>query len=472
MQRWSSKQFFRSAVADTRLSDRGEDVMMQLPASGSAVLTEERIAPIPKATAPHEVVCVCGGFGFPRGTGSTPRIIMVGKALQLAGVRFRLLHCGPSPSPVNVEKSGVFEGIPFEYTTSVRRSKNAVVRSMTYARAILVLTARLTRLRRNRQRTSIWLYIMDGPANLYVAWLCRLLGLPVVQELCEWWPGEPRSSRFTKWLHRKWIFKNATGVLVISKEIERRTREAADRLNPGMIIYRVPALVDMDRFPPPVRRRTASSDPVLLWCGSADDWGKDVLFLIRVVAIVRRQGFPVRLVLLGFCSDRARAMITEAVRKQGLHADHVVIGGYVDEQTFAQSLQSAAALVLPLRNDDRSITRLPNKLAEFLAASAPVVTCNVGDLSEFLTDEVSAYLAEPGDEASFAARVISVLTDPAAAERIGAAGREACAAHLDYRLYPEGLARFFHQCATAGEQKHDHKTTSTRRNSSEIPSLS
>ena len=62
----------------------------------------------------YEVVCVVGGSGFPFGALDAPRIINVGKALQKAGMGFRVLHCGPSPIAANKNVAGVHEEIAYE----------------------------------------------------------------------------------------------------------------------------------------------------------------------------------------------------------------------------------------------------------------------------------------------------------------------------------------------------------------------
>src|SRR5258706_6701887 len=115
----------------------------------------------------YQVTCICGGYGFPLGNASAARITVVGKALQRAGIGFRLLHCGPSPMAINSRKSGVYEGIPFEYTTSVRRPDNAVARFLVYVWALVGLTIRLIRLRPLRRHSLVYLYVGDGPLNLY-----------------------------------------------------------------------------------------------------------------------------------------------------------------------------------------------------------------------------------------------------------------------------------------------------------------
>jgi glycosyltransferase involved in cell wall biosynthesis len=271
-----------------------------------------------------------------------------------------------------------------------------------------------------------------------------------VQELCEWWPGEPTCSAFTKWLYRKQLFKNATGVLVISKLIEERVRVAAAAVNPSLRVHRLPSVVDLKHFEDVSSsvNRFSPREPFFLWCGAIDDWHRDVLFLIRAMRLVRDAGHHSTLVIVGTCSLSCQDLITDYARQHGFSPEEVMLTGYVDSQSLQALYRSAAGLLLPLRDDDRSRTRMPNKLAEYLASGRPVVTCTVGDLTGLLRDGVNSYLAKPGDERCFAEKMLSVLNDPALADRIGTAGRQACADHLDYRTHVRGLAEFFRSCTS------------------------
>jgi glycosyltransferase involved in cell wall biosynthesis len=115
----------------------------------------------------------------------------------------------------------------------------------------------------------------------------------------------------------------------------------------------------------------------------------------------------------------------------------------MDDRALAANYKSAAALLLPMWDDDKSRTRMPNKLAEYLASGRPVISSTSGDLVEFLSDRVNAYLGKPGDEGDFADNMISVLQDPTRASRIGAAGQRTCVERLDFRSHAESLAEFF-----------------------------
>jgi glycosyltransferase involved in cell wall biosynthesis len=395
--------------------------------------------------AGYQVICICGGYGFPLGTASAARITIIGKALQEAGFGFRLLHCGPSPVAINTQRSGVYEGISFEYTTCVRRPESRALRLVVYLWGVFGLTVRLARLWRSRRSVLVYQYVMDGPINLYVGELCHLLGLPIAQDFCEWLPGEPTCSVFNHWLYMKQIFKRATGALVISEAIEQRVRERCSDANPRLLIHRTPAIVDSQRFATasPSIGCSAHQVPNFVYCGA---WQWDIFFLIRAFAFVRQSGYQCRLVLVGGYAQEKGLMISKYAQKNDLSPEDITLLGCVDERTLETSYKNAAALLAPLRDDDRSITRLPNKISEYLASGRPIISCQIGDITNFLTDNVNAFLGRPGNERDFADRMIAILQDPAHAERIGAAGQQICSARLDYRAHVSGLANFVLDC--------------------------
>ena len=394
--------------------------------------------------ADYQVTCICGGYGFPI-SASAARIIMVGRALREAGVKFQVLHCGPSPIALNEQRVGTYEGIPFRYTSFVRRPKNKIVRMALYVRAFAEIVYHVLKLWPARRSTVIYLYVMDGVLNLLAGGLCQALGLPVVQEFCEWFPSRPEFSRFNRWLYSRRIFTAATGTLVISKAIEDRVKEQCQKIHPELIIHRTGVMVDARRFASvaAVSKPSDSAVPSFVWCGT---WMDDALFLIRAFALVRREGYKSRLVIIGECRDRNGPALWECAKEQGLSSDDLLFTGCVDEPTLQKYYATAIALLMPLWKDDPSVTRLPNKMGEYLASGRPVVTSGIGDLTEFLTDGVNAYVGEPGNERAFADKMLEVLKIPERADRIGAAGQQTCFARLDYRSQASGLASLFSRC--------------------------
>jgi len=258
------------------------------------------------------------------------------------------------------------------------------------------------------------------------------------------------------------MFRLAAGALVISKAIEERVRERCADANPDLLIHRLPAIVDAQLFATasPIIDRSDQPVPNFVYCGT---WLTDARFLIRALALIKPSGHRCRLTIVGI--DQSEPVLGYA-KEKGLSPEDIVVRSCVDRRTLgARFYKIATALLSPLSDDDRSITRFPNKICEYLASGRPVVSCRIGDLTNFLTDNVNAYLGKPGDERDFADKMIAILEDPNRAEQIGAAGQQVCLAHLDYRAHVSGLTKFFVHCIDCHEERRSARkhTTPMRR---------
>ncbi len=191
------------------------------------------------------------------------------------------------------------------------------------------------------------------------------------------------------------------------------------------------------------------------------------IFLIRAFTLVRLAGHECKLTIIGECGERSGPAVLDYARQQGLSPEDIILIGCVDGRTLAGSCKAATALLMPLWNDDESVTRLPNKMGEYLASGRPVITCEIGDLTDFLIDNVNAYVGEPGNERDFANKMLSVLQDPDRAEQIGAAGQQTCFARLDYRAHASGLAKFFVRCM---ERRNERRSTRKDRETNTLRS--
>jgi glycosyltransferase involved in cell wall biosynthesis len=342
----------------------------------------------------------------------------------------------------------VYEGIPYEYTTySTKRPANRVLRILLYAWSTAILIFRLIALFPQRRRSCVYIYIQNGPIGVIAAAVSRMVGIPVAQEVNEWWPGTPEGSRFTDWLYGGPMFSLSNGTLVISALIEERVRAIAQRSGRALLIQRTPILVDVKAFHPDQPRDYSSSEKIsqFVWCGGVAAYPRDIDFLIRALGRVSRKGLKCQLTIVGGVREDARRRVLEYARVNGV-ADAVVLTGFIDDERLYALYQSAAALLLPLFDDDRSRTRMPTKLGGYLASGTPVITCGVGDLTNLLSHERSAYVGAPGDEHAFAENMCSVLRDRVAARQIGAAGRRVCEAEIHYEVHSERLGDFFSAC--------------------------
>ncbi len=143
----------------------------------------------------YRVICVCGGYGFPLGTASAARIIMVGKALQEADIGFRVLHCGPSPSP-SISRDRVFTKV---YRSNTLRGLGGQkqVRSTSGIRMGSRWSYGSPCTTLARSPFYAHLSVCHGWCVESLCWSSvPTARSPVVQEFCEWFPDAAELSRF------------------------------------------------------------------------------------------------------------------------------------------------------------------------------------------------------------------------------------------------------------------------------------
>lgn len=404
---------------------------------------------LPHSIKSFKVCCICGGFGFPIGTASTKRILLMGKGLVSTGVPFHVWHVGPSSFAENTEPKGEFDGVTYEYLSpSVRRPSNPAIRAAYYLWGCLVLAYRLIK---NRKNTVAYVYYQGDMIDFWCLWLCRLLRIPSVQEACEWWPGTEGGTTMNAWMYNNIMFRWSCGALPISHEIAARIRKIAGDDYP---LCMVPVLVDPGEKKTHAERDSVcdSSRPVLLWCGMVDGYKRDVLFLIEAVSQLKSSlGENSILRIVGPCSEKCKAELLSYASCKNIPAQRLDITGFVSDDELWKYCSQADALLMPLWDDDRSITRFPTKLGQYLAAGKPIVTTQIGEVSYFLTDE-SAIFYSPGDSTSLALSVDGLLTNRTLSQqRVDIATREALP-KVDFRSNAERIGKWLSVIYSVGTQ--------------------
>ena len=186
-------------------------------------------------------------------------------------------------------------------------------------------------------------------------------------------------------------------------------RDWAGRLARRANLACIPDPVPLSEAPVP---RAASN--LVVFIGALDP-AKGLFELLDALCAVRAAVPDVRLVCAG---EGERAALVRHAAQLGI-ADAVRFTGRVGPSGKRALLESAAVFALPSYCEG-----LPLDLLEAMAAGVPVLATPVGGIAEVVVDGVSGFLAAPGDAATLARRMRSLLLDRAAAARIGAAGRE------------------------------------------------
>lgn len=180
-------------------------------------------------------------------------------------------------------------------------------------------------------------------------------------------------------------------------------------------------------------------DPEQFSSVSHDRAGQRLLYTGRLAAV---KGLPVLLeslvtlkatypdlVLTVVGDGPDRAALEEMTARLGLHG-YVKFVGYQSQAQVREHMQQTDVFVLSSFAEG-----VPVVLMEAMAAGVPVVATQIAGVSELVQSEVSGYLVPPGDAASLADRISTLLGDRELRAKFGAAGR--AKVEQEFNLYKE-----------------------------------
>lgn len=213
-----------------------------------------------------------------------------------------------------------------------------------------------------------------------------------------------------------WAWRDLARVFAAAGVLTAPTPRAVEMLaaRTGLPARAVSCGIDLDRFggagaPDPV--------PTVLFVGRLER-EKRVDELIRAFALL---GGRARLEVVG--DGTRRAGWTELARDLG-QASRVRFRGTVDDDELVAAYRRCSVFAMPGVAELQSLVTL-----EAMAAGRPVVAADAVALPHLVRPGLTGLLHRPGDVAGLAAALTSLLGDPQARERMGAAGRELVARH-------------------------------------------
>lgn len=173
----------------------------------------------------------------------------------------------------------------------------------------------------------------------------------------------------------------------------------------------VPNVVDTQRFNPDPA--PAALPPVILVTRNLEAL-YDNASAIRALAKVKTRVPRAQLIVAGNGPEEGR--LKQLAESLGL-ADSVRFTGRVETAGMPALYRGACVSLNP-----STVDNMPNSVLEALAAGVPVVSTRVGGVPYIVAHDKTALLVEPGDADAMADAIVRILTDPALAGRLRAAG--------------------------------------------------
>lgn len=217
----------------------------------------------------------------------------------------------------------------------------------------------------------------------------------------------------------------------------------------------IPSAVNTRLFRPTDRdeaRRRLDLDPraaIVVYVGRMLP-RKDVRNVVRAVALLARQGdVPVRLLVVGGETTTPDPVATPEIgeirrlaAELGI-ADRVVCTGQRQPGELRWYYGAGDVAVTTPWYEPFGLTPL-----EGMACGRPVIGSAVGGITYTIADGVTGFLVPPRDPAALAARLHTLLADPALREQMGRAARERVAREFTWETVAERTARLYDELLT------------------------
>ena len=204
----------------------------------------------------------------------------------------------------------------------------------------------------------------------------------------------------------------------------------------------LPMTVDMTRFAN-VTTTEEYQKPYIAFTGTMTNQKDGVDVLIKAFAKIAEKYPEYHLYLAGFWHYDF-PMQEKLIEKYGLK-NRIHYIGTLNREQVPPFLCNASVLVLSRPDSHQAQGGFPTKLGEYLATGNPVCVTKVGEIPDYLEDNVSAFMAEPGDVDSFADAMDRVLCDDVFAKQVGSNGRKVAEEHFNAVIQAKRLVKFLEE---------------------------
>ncbi len=218
-------------------------------------------------------------------------------------------------------------------------------------------------------------------------------------------------------------WNNAEAVYVVSnvlKEIIKMNIENKDKK-----IWVIPNGVDFDAFKDINLgfhfKKKGIKEVSIGFIGSFHDY-HDIDFLINIFIEVLNQRPNIKLILIG--DGQYKDLVIKKVRDSNVPKDKIILyGRLIYSDMVSKLINDIDICVAPFRCYKKFYFS-PLKIFDYMAAGKAIITTELGQIKEILTDGINAKLVKPGDDFGFISALIDLIDSHKVRTSLGYNARE------------------------------------------------
>lgn len=374
---------------------------------------------------------------YPNGGAAVNRHIAYTKGLKELGheIIFILLK-----TQQWIEKERVENEIRFIQVMPTTPSNSKIVKIKNYYKAIRDVKETIVLENNKKKISAIILLDTDAFELLSFLKLSKRIDSKVFHERTEYpfvVAAKTIRGKLNLALYLRFVIKRFDGIYVINKALKRYFYEKTNGKMPVTIINMI---VEPERFENV--QKLPVGDPIITYCGTLDGEKDGLSILIHSFGIIANEFPEVKLQLIGSLNTETTRQKVESLIKLYNLDGRVILTGSISRDEIPALLCNSQILVLSRPDNKQAEGGFPTKLGEYLATGNIVVVTNVGEITEFLTDNKNALIAEPNSALKFSEKLREALTSQRR-EEIGLEGKKLVYNEFNYLTQARILEKMF-----------------------------
>jgi len=392
-------------------------------------------------------IVILSVYPFPNGFAATNRLISYSKGLIELGNNVTNIIVRPTEKYGSANSSirGNYQGINYLYSnTTPYWSKYFPLKLLQLIKGFINSLVVLSNLNRNKKIdiiiVNIDIFIYDLVYSLFSKFILKRRVVFISDE----YPYALRKNRFPyKYIPmlfkvvEKFAYRTFDGIIVMTKSLQEYFKRITENNIPIELVLMT---VEVERFE--ITNIKRNNEKYLAYIGdlTLEKDGLDIM--IKSFGIVNKYYPEYRLKIAGSTKNVEDVQVLKKLVKELDLEEYVDFIGKLNRDSVPEFLNNAEILLLSRPYSDRAQGGFPTKLGEYLATGLPIVVTAVGEIPDYLSDGVNAYLAVPGSIESFSNKLLFALNNPEHSKQIGLAGKEVAKQVFNYKVQSKIMADF------------------------------
>lgn len=384
---------------------------------------------------------------FPNGMAGTNRLQCYAKAVLSRGVECKILiYVRTENRGVkrgNMEGCGVSEGIPFEYIGLTPIREDGIIKRKW---CDLLDRIKLLRYLRNNLIPGDVVFYFSQNELIWIPLLIRIIHMKrafFVKELCELPYGtttETPKLKKKRELTLKYQFPLYDGVVSISDTLFSL---AKNNTNAQAKHIKVPIIVDYNKYALPDKSSEADCF-YIFHAGSMYEQKDGFVGMVEAFGLAcKKLTHNIKFISTGNLEKSPHVnQIKQVIKKYGIE-DDIIFTGYLNKEELRNYLSKSSLVIINKYETQQNKYCFSTKLAEYLAASKPVIITRVGEAMNWLEEKKNALIIEPHDVNQLAESIVLLFENNKLRKQIGKGGNILCQKAFRYEVYGKKMVDFF-----------------------------